>query len=378
MPKRVISFMLILLLGSGVIAISGCEKSNQAVPVTTVPARNQEMEMDLELSGVLLPVQTVDISSKVSAQVLSLGFTVGSPVKQGDVLITLDSEAINGQLMSARATLENARAAAATSQNQAELARLNLDAAQRSFDRSKTLFESGAVSQSQYEEAEDKLKTAQTQYDTASGPALEQAQANIDSAMASVKSYSIQLKNTTVESPINGVLASQNIDVGEVLSIGTTVISIVDTSSFKFKTTVTQENLTLLKNGQELELTVDGYPNTRLKGVVSSIGPVAVNTGEVFPVEITVQNPDALMAGLAAHASLKTRVQGIIVPAAALIQNNGQNFVFVIKDGIACKRQVSPGQKSSQGVQLLKGVDEGEAIATTNTAVLADQTPVKL
>ncbi|MEN6347952.1 MAG: biotin/lipoyl-binding protein, partial [Syntrophomonas sp.] len=151
MHRRVVSYMLILLLITGVITINGCSKSNKAVSVTTVPVQNQAMEMNLELSGVLLPAQTVDVSGKVSAQVLSLGFTVGSPVKQGDVLITLDSEAINGQLMSARATLENARAAAGAAENQAALAQLNLAAAQRSFDRTKALFESGAVPRSQYE-----------------------------------------------------------------------------------------------------------------------------------------------------------------------------------------------------------------------------------
>lgn len=377
MRKRVISYMFILLLISGTIAINGCSKPNQALSVTTVSVQNQAMEMDLDVSGVLLPAQTVDVSGKISAQVLSLGFTVGSPVKQGDVLITLDSEAINGQLMSAQATLQNARAAAQTSENQAALAQLNLAAAQRYFDRIKALFELGAVPRSQYEEAEDKLKTAQTQYETASGPALQQAQANIDSAMASVKNYGIQLHNTTIESPISGIIASQNIDVGEVLSAGTTVVSIVDTSSLKFKGSVTQENLALLRTGQELEITVDGYPDTRLKGIVSSIGPVAVSTGEVFPVEITVQNNNGLMAGMAAHASLKTSVQGIIVPSSAIVQINGQSFVFVIKDRVACKRLVNTGLKSSQSIQILKGLDEGELIAISNTAALVDQAPVK-
>lgn len=377
MRKQVLSYILILLLISGSTAINGCSKASQALSVTTVPVQNQAMEMDLDLSGVLLPAQTVDVSGKVSAQVLSLGFTIGSPVKQGDVLITLDSEAINGQLMSARATLENARAAAGTSENQAALAQLNLAAAQRSFDRTKALFESGAVPKIQYEEAEDKLKTAQTQYETASGPALQQAQANIDSAMASVKSYSIQLENTTIESPINGIIASQNIDVGEVLSTGTTVVSIVDTSSLKFKSSVSQENLALLRSGQELEITVDGYPDTRLKGIVSSIGPVAVSTGEVFPVEITVQNNNGLMAGMAAHASLRTSVQGIIVPSAAIVQISGQSFVYAIKDRVAYKRLVTTGLKSSQSIQILKGLDEGDSIAISNTAALVDQAPVQ-
>jgi membrane fusion protein (multidrug efflux system) len=81
--------------------ISGCadQNTNKIKTVTTAVAGNQELETTLELSGVLVPEQTVDISSKISGQVVKLGFHVGSAVKAGDILMRLDTEALKAQLM---------------------------------------------------------------------------------------------------------------------------------------------------------------------------------------------------------------------------------------------------------------------------------------
>jgi HlyD family secretion protein len=375
MRKQIRGFLLILTAMLLVFAISGCagQNANKKVTLTTAVASNQELETRLEFSGVLVPNQTVDISSKISGQVIALGSNVGSPVKAGEVLIKLDTEALNGQLMQAEASLQSAQAAADSADNQASISNINLNTAQIYYDRTKTLFQSGAVSQSQMDDAQDKLGIATRQYANASGPAKAQSAATINTALASIKNLNVQIDNATIKSPLDGIITNQNINLGQVVSPGIALISIVDTSILKMKSTVTQDKLPILAIGQEMSISIDSYPDRIIKGTITSIGPIAVNTGEVFPVEITLKNESGLMAGLSAHTSLINKTQGIIVPISSILQNNDESCVYVIENNIASKRIVKIGVKSDTEAQILEGLNQGERVAVSNLNVLADQ-----
>jgi len=373
--KVVLSIFITALL---LLTVSGCSgsKTNQKPVVTSIPVSSQELETRLELSGVLIPAQTVDISSKLTGQVINLGFKVGSAVKAGDVLMNLDTEALNGQLMQAEASLQSAQAAEQTTISQASLAKINLDTAQRNFDRTKSLFDSGAVSQSQLEDAQDKLDTTQKQYEAAAGSALAQARAAVNVALAGVKNFQIQINNTTIKSPLDGIISNQSVNVGQIVSPGVTVISIVDTSTLKMKSTVAQDVVPFLSIGQEMELSIDSYPGVKVTGTITNLGPIAVNTGEVFPVEISINNSNHIMAGLSAHASSLVKSSGILIPSSALVQKNGADYVYVIKDNTACQRAVKTGGKNEQGVQVVEGLTDGEQVAVDQLTVLSDKLPV--
>ncbi|MGE5543473.1 MAG: efflux RND transporter periplasmic adaptor subunit [Bacillota bacterium] len=376
MRKRIISYLA--LLGLIAVLLSGCGEANRAVTVSTAVGTYEALELPLQLGGVLLPSQTVDISSKVTGKVVSLNVRTGSVVKPGDVLITLDSELIGSQIAQAQASLCTAEAALQAARNQAEIARVGLEAAQRSYDRIKALYDSGASSQAQLEDAEDRLTTAQKQYETACGPAQQQAQAAVDLARANLESLKIQQANTIIKSPIAGILACLNVDEGEILSPGVVAASVIDTSNLKLKTSVNQENLALITEGQEMDISIDGNPGIKLKGTVSSVGPVSLNTGQVFPVEITIKNNGHLKAGLAAHAVILAKSRGITVPSSAVVSSNGKNFVFVIENHSAYRREVKIGPKNERKVIILEGLKEGEMVAVTNVRTLADKMTVKV
>ncbi len=371
--KSLLAVLAVLLL----LAAAGCGRNeNGAVAVTAATADNQELETTLELSGVLVPVQTVDIASKISGKVVNLGFNVGSAVKAGDVLIQLDTDTLSAQLMQAEAGLQSAAAAAESVQNQASLAKINLDVAQKLYDRTKVLYQSGVVSQSQMDDVTDKLNIAQNQFENTSGPAQDQAQAAISTARANIRNIQVQIDNATIRSPIDGYVTNQSVNIGQVVSIGVSVISIVDTSTLKLKSTVSQDLLPLLSVNQEMDITVDSYPDSRFKGTISSIGPIAVSTGEVFPLEITINNNGSLTAGLSAHAAMITNVKGIVVPASSVVQGSGESYVFVINDNTAAKRVVKVGLKNDKAAQILKGLSVGEKVAVTNVSALTDNIKV--
>jgi multidrug efflux pump subunit AcrA (membrane-fusion protein) len=364
-----------LALALLVFIASGCA-GHSAVAVTTVVATNQELATKLDLSGVLVPAQTSDISSQIAGKVTSLGFQAGDAVKAGDVVMQLDTSSLNAQLAQAEASLQSAQAAVGEAGNQAANDKIVLDSAQESYNRVKALFDSGADSQSALDDATNALNTAKNQYDNASGSALDQAEAAVSTARANINGFEVQLSETTIKSPLDGVLSSRNVNVGEVVSPGVAVMSVVDASSLKLRSTVTQDMLPLLALGQEMDVVIDSFPNRVYQGSVTTIGPIAVSTGEVFPIEVTIKNDGHLMAGLAAHASASVQASGIVVPSSAIVQISGASYVFVIKDGVASKRLVSTGLNSETGTLILKGLTAGELVAVTNTNALVDNMPV--
>jgi HlyD family secretion protein len=379
MQKRTLLISLLVIVMLAVITISGCTSRNAAqIPiVATAAASSQEIVTRVDCSGVLVPVQTVEIASKTSGQINSLGFQVGDKVKKGDMLIQLDTEALNGQLLAAEAGLQSARAAAEAAENQSSISKINQGAAQAYYVRTKELFAAGAVAQSTMDDAQDKLDIANQQYATAAGPALSSAEAAVNSAYANMKNIQVQLGNATIKSPIDGIISTQTVNPGQVISANTTVITLVDTSKLKLKTTVGQDRVAYLALGQNMDIEVDSYAGKMRAGTVTAIGPIAISTGEVFPIEITLPNDTNLMAGMSAHTSLIIKAQGLVVPMDAVQQEGGRSKVFVIIDNKAYQREVVTGLQNDKSILITEGLSAGDQVAISNLKALADGMTVK-
>jgi len=117
---------------------------------------------------------------------------------------------------------------------------------------------------------------------------------------------------------------------------------------------------------------VDSYPGNEFKGAVSTVGPMAVSTGEVFPLEISLANDKNLMPGLSAHSALIARATGIVVPQSAVQHADNRSLVFVVQDNKAYQREVTAGLRSDREIVIVTGLSEGERVAISNVGQLTD------
>lgn len=360
-------------------AFTGCASqavsNTNIIHVKTAAAEKHKLQTSLELAGVLVPAQTVNIVSKISGQVTEMKYNVGDSVKTGTILVRMETKTLNAQLIQAEAGLQSAKAAELSAENQATLAQINLDTAQKAYDKTKVLYDAGAASQSQMDDLTNKLELARTQYENATGSVKEQALASISTANANINSVRVQMENSIIKSPIDGIIVNKNINTGEIASptAASPIMTIADTSILKLKGMVAQEMLPLLQQGQEINVTIDIYADKVFKGKIESIGPMAVSTGTLFPIEISIVNSEGLKAGLSAHASIDiAEEKGVIVPAAAVVRKEGESYVFVVKDNIASKRIVTTGLKNDKEIEILKGLAEGEKVVAANVNNLID------
>jgi RND family efflux transporter MFP subunit len=156
-------------------------------------------------------------------------------------------------------------------------------------------------------------------------------------------------------------------------------MSIADTVHLKFQGNASQNEIVLLKEGDPVQLTVDGLAGSHFEGRVTQLGPIAAATGQYFPLTISITNDGRLLAGMTAKAMLTlTSPEGAIVPPASIYGEEGKSYVFVVGEGgKVSRRRVELGIRNSNEVLVISGVDAGEAVAVSNLGMLVDGAEVK-
>lgn len=379
---------------------AGCQQSgNKIISVTTAAAQKQALDSDVTVTGVLLPVNSVNVASKLpgSYQVTAINVQVGGTVKAGDTLATLDTTQLEatltrdqGSLDDALNTLNDTTSGKSVASSSYNAAKKNYDKAKSNLDQATTdlnnLIKSGTATTDEISTAQDAVKAAQTLYGTceaayyqaksgkaSSNVAVDQVQASVNAYQALVNIDKLQLANATITSPIDGIVVSKNVNVGEMAAPAAPLFTIVDASTLKLKGTVSQEALPSISQGQTVDVSVDIYPGTPYTGTITLISPIAVSTGEYFPIEISMPNASGLKAGLSASASIKvTGAQNIIVPVSAVVANNGDPYVFVLQNGTAVKKSVKTGLSNTNSIEILSGLNEGDKVITSNVNILTD------
>lgn len=368
-------FLALLLVGVLTAGLFGCgKKAEEKISVEVERAAVSSLGFTQEISGTLVPARTVNIFSKLTGQVKSVSADVGDEVKAGQLLIQLDTPELEAQLRQAEAAVNVAKDQAEQARFAVESAKINLDLAQKTYERIKTLADAGAVPQSQLDEVQSKLDlakqqyaSAQKQYAIATGSALQQAEAAVDTLRT-------QLANRKIVSPISGTVTNRNINPGELAAPGVALMTVADTSALKLGATVPQAVVSCLKLGQRVEVTVDALPGRVFEGKIVRLGPVSATTGEYFPIEIEIKNTGVLRAGMTGRARLLlSGLRGIVVPLSAVRTGNGKQYVYVVEhDGAVRRRAVTLGLRNSSSVVVVSGLKEGEMVAVSNVRMLRD------
>jgi len=357
------------------VALAGCApRSAPRITVKTAPARQDRIVRTVEFSGVLVPNRTVNVFSKIAGQATSVTTDVGGKVRAGQLLVQIDTKELNAQLAVAEASASGVSDQAGSVKTSLETARLNLEMAQRSYDRTKTLLDTKVVTQSQLDDAQTKLDLAKAAYDTASHQYQTVSGSGLAQAEAQVNLIKVQISNSTITSPINGIVTNRNINPGEIPSLSSPLFTIADLATLKLQGNVSQEDVVRLAVGSAVKVIVDALSTRTYPGRIEQVGPIAAATGQYFPVVVSLRNDGRLFAGMTAKASQEwTSAPGIVVPLSAVTDpRDGAASVFVVSDGRVRRRDVTLGPRNDKEVQVLSGLAAGEVVATSSVSSLLD------
>jgi multidrug efflux pump subunit AcrA (membrane-fusion protein) len=400
-----------LLALAALLLLAGCSKSAKdegsdeaaPVPVQVEAARRETIHSYVTAEAVLYPLKQATITPKISAPVARFLVQRGDHVREGQLLAVLEDRDLvaaaqeSKQLYEqAQATYENTSAVTIAgdltkAKADVESARETRDAAQKVYDNRVSLFHQGALAQKLVDDAKVALVTAQSQLDTAQqhlksletvgrAEQLKSAEAQVAAAKAHYESSEAQVSYAEVRSPMAGVVSDRPLNVGEMASAGSALISIVELSRVVARASIPVQEASLLSVGR---------PATISTGAVRVPGKVMVVSPSVDPNTTTVQvwveaenSGEHLKLGSAVEISMDAGAvpNAIVVPVAALLssEDGGEKVMVAGPDGRAHEKAVKVGVRSGDDVQILSGVAVGDRVITQGALGLDDNTKVQI
>ncbi|OCL26508.1 hypothetical protein U472_10960 [Orenia metallireducens] len=397
--KKII--MVLLILGITIAALIGCSpKKSQPVsskelaqevtgiPVEVIRAETGEISNYITLTGTAKAVKSADLTPQLQKRVVEVLVDEGDRVKTGDKLIQLDQVDIKAQVAEAETALKVAQAAlkellAGSRQEeidkltaQVEQAKVSYEQRERDYERYQRLFEKEVISKQQLESVRTEYISAKNNYKALqeslkmaqAGPtkeAIQTQKANVEQAQAKLHTAKLNLDKTEITAPFAGIIAEVEIETGE-MAKAQPVISIIDLSSIKIKTYVSEKNINSIELNQSVEVDFNALDH-KLEGKIVNISPALNQENLGFPVEIKVDNSSNLIkAGMYAEVKIETGYSAgkVVVPKQALIQEDGKSYLYIVENNKAVKKEVSTGLTTTEDVEILSGIEVGDKVIT--------------
>jgi len=410
-----LTFLVLLIAAAGA-ALTGCSRSKgqdnaanasasptpAAISISTTSAISRQLPRYFEAQGSLAPEQQADVAAETSGKVAAVGVDLGSSVRRGQMIVTLDDADFRIRIQQAQAQLDAAKAT--VRQNEAKIglrpgqkfnpetvpevagARLALELADKNLRRYEKLVETGDISRTAYDQQKSQRDQMAEQYQALIHQAQQNyatvanSQAAVDAAATQLALAKRNLGYTVVVSPMAGYVSDRPADVGEYVSPQQKVATIVNMNPLRVRMDIPEQAIPQIHAGESVSVSVAGYPDRSFAGRVARVSPNVTAASRTLTIEADVENPRAeLKPGQFATVRilLPQTEPAVMVPQRALRAISGSTYVFVIKNGHAEQRLVQSGQTEGDMVELKSGVAADELVATSNVDQLSDGAAVR-
>jgi HlyD family secretion protein len=340
-------------------------------------------------TGKVTPITKVEVKSKASGIVKKLLVEYGDTVKKGQLLAQLDKVEIEAQVDQSRAALQAAQANYESSQ--ADYQRAQVDAEgpdvpllKRAYDRAVGMAKDGVVSESALDDAQKNYQMALNKQNVSKAQVvvlkakIAQAQAEMARDQANLKQLEEQLSYTDIVSPIDGIVLSRDVEMGDAVSSilvlgssATLVMTLGDTSEVYVKGKVDESDIGKVYLGQPARIKVESFKDKTFNGKVTKISPMGVEKDNVttFEVRVSINNPGGeLKAEMTANAEiiLEEHKNVLQIPEGAIIYDKDKKASVEVPDPKAkdgkTKLAVNIGISNGAKTEVLSGLKEGDQV----------------
>jgi HlyD family secretion protein len=382
-----IAIVVVALVVTGVVIAS--TGNNKIDPSKLAKVEKGDLAKSVVATGKITPITEVEVKSKASGIVKKLYVDYGDQVKKGQLLADLDRDEIQARVDQARAQLE--ASTASLEGTRADLLRAKVDAEgpdvpllKRAYDRAKGMASDGVVSASALDDAEKNYVMALNKQNVAKAQLqvlqakIGQAQGQMSQDRANLKQLEEQLAYTTIESPLDGIVLSRDVEIGDAVSsilvLGSTatlVMTLGDTSEVYVKGKVDESDIGKVYLGQPARIKVESFKDKTFTGKVTKISPMGVEKDNVttFEVRVSINNPGGeLKAMMTANAEIiLDEHKGVLqIPEGSIIYDKDKKTSVEVPDPKAKdgkkKVAVSIGISNGAKTELLSGLKEGDQV----------------
>ena len=397
-PYSLLSAAALLSLASW---SAGCAPSSQAsaaepaaaapepLTVATVDVDSRPLERVLRVTGSLTADEQAEVSAELAGRITATPVERGTRVETGALIVRISDQETSAQLLEARANAGQIEARLGLAAGEAfdprrvpEVlnAQASLDWAEAEFGRIRSLLDQKVVSQSEFDQRRTQVEAARQQYKVAVNGA-EQSYRSLEAARARVALANKSMSDTAVRAPFSGLVAERAVSVGDYVTKGTRVATVVRVDPLRVELSVPEQAVSLIKPGQQVRLTVDAYPGETFQATVRFVSPALRVDQRALTVEALVPNKDGrLKPGFFATAFVE---QGASAPALTVPENtvetiSGTSRVYVVKDGKAEERIVTLGDRAGGQIEVTSGLAKGEHAVADPRGRITDGMVVKV
>jgi RND family efflux transporter MFP subunit len=354
-----------------------------AITVSTAEVVEQPIKRFIRVSGTLTAQEEADVAAEVAGRVVATPVERGSRVNANDSLVRLaaaegEAQAIEAQAnaaqIEARLGIANGTPFAVESVPEVASARANVQLARNDFERARTLHAQKLLSQSEFDQSSAKTEAAERQYDMAKNTAAQQYQSLL-AARARVTLAQKALADTTVRAPFAGVVGERFVSVGDYVTRGTKVATVMRVDPLRVELTVPEQFVSAVATGRAVTFEVDAYPGETFVGQVRFVSPSLAAATRALTLEAVVPNgTNRLKPGFFATAQIEqaAMLPGLLVPATAVRTVSGTARVFVVNGDRVEERVVMVGQAVGERVEITSGVKAGEKVVASGVDRVVD------
>jgi len=381
---------LVVILGGAFFGVKAALKpNNQIDPSKLSTVEKGDIARSVVATGKIEPLAKVEVKSKASGLVKQVLVHYSDWVKTGQVLVELDKEELQAQVRESRAALLAAQAASDSAEatyerNKVEAEAPDLPFLKANMDRARQLKSQGLIAQAGLEDAERTYEAALNKQMTAlrninvSRAEIARAKAGVAQAQATLDRADENLRNSTIVSPMDGIVLSRDVEVGDAVSsilvLGSQadkIMTLGDVSDVYVLGKVDEADIGKVYLGQPARIVVESFKDKKFVGKVTKISPLGVEKDNVttFEVRVSIRNPSGeLKANMSANAEiiLEEKKNVLLVPESAVVYDRQRNTSLEVPDlanpkgrrQVACKLGISNGVKT----ELVSGLKEGEKV----------------
>ncbi len=331
-----------------------------------------DIEHRVIATGRIEPFSTVEIRSKVDGIVKSITVDEGDSVKKDHVIIELDKDILISRVNEARASLKKAQAR--YEQAQIEASTVEVESAQRKYDRIHELFNQKLAPKEHLEDAQTALTIA-TQNLRAKQAAVSMANAELAAVTAMLQRAENELSYATIVSPMDGIVLSRDVDVGSavasvVSTLGTLLMTLGDMREVHMVGDVDESDIGLVQMGMPARISVESYSGKKFLGKVRTISPRGIEKEKImnFEVEITIDETDVpLRTNMTADAEIivEKHTDVVLAPQNAIRYQRNRSYVEVPDPKEETGRRavdISLGISGTDFSEVLSGLKEGDEV----------------
>ncbi|MCX7705992.1 MAG: efflux RND transporter periplasmic adaptor subunit [bacterium] len=336
------------------------------VPVEVLVVRAQKFSREILVTGTVGSEEEANIAPKIGGRVISVNAEPGMQVTKKQVLVVID----DSQLQIQKAQIQNQIMMV---QANVDSIKIQIDDAVRDVRRMEELYKENVISQKQLEGYQLKLETLRKNY--------EAGQKNLQVVMENLQLINTQIEDCIIRAPFDGIIGNKRVEIGEMVGPGQVLMTIYNTKKLNAQMKVPEVYIPQIKKGQDVEIEIDALGQETIIGKVTKISGAPDPKTKMFIVYISLPSRDTLIKPgmfVKGRIIITRKNNTFIIPAQAIFEEAGKKIVYIVKNQVVHKTEITVGQEINGKIEVLSGLSNGDLVVISGKENLSSGTKVTI